>query len=96
MPQAPSALVVLEVFLAGCIIGFSALMLATSLASYSRLRHARFAYVSAAFFLLLLEGILAMAGALIDSLKGTFSVPDSILGIELLILIFLYLAVAKR
>lgn len=87
---------ILEVFLAGCIIGFSALMSVTSLVSYRRLRHLRFAYVSAAFLLFLLQGMLAMAGILFDSLKDSLGVPSSILAIELLILVFLYLAVAKR
>ena len=86
---------VLEYFLAGCIIGFSALLFATSLVSYSRIRHTRFAFVAGAFLLFLVQGILVMVGLLVESLNA-FNVPNEFLVIDLLILLFLYLAVAKR
>ena len=87
---------VLEFFLAGCVIGLSSLLFATSLVSYSRLRHTRFVYVALAFLLFLVQGILIMAGLLVESLKGSFSVSNELLAVDLLILLFLYLAVAKR
>ena len=86
---------ILEVFLAGCVVGFSLLLFVTSLLSYARLRHLRFAYVSVAFLLYLVKGILAL-GAAIEFLAGTFSVPYEMLLLDLLILLLLYLAVAKR
>lgn len=87
---------ILEIFLAGCIIGLSVLMLVTSLLSYSRLRHPRFAYVGAAFLLFLVQGILFMAGLLVSQLGEMFPVSGAVLLIDLLILLFLYFAVAKR
>ena len=83
---------ILEIFLAGCIVGFSFLLLATSLASYSRLRHARFAYISIAFLMFLVMGILALFG----EVSGSPTVSVEILALDLLILLFMYLAVAKR
>jgi hypothetical protein len=84
--------VILEIFLAGCIVGFSVLLFVTSLISYSRLRHARFAYVAVAFLMFLVKGILSLAG----ELSGSPTVSLEMLVIDLLILLFLYLAVAKR
>lgn len=87
-----SATVVLEIFLAGCVVGFSLLLLVTSFASYARLRHARFAYVAVAFLAFLVKGIIALAGELTE--RPVVSLE--ILALDLLILLFLYLAVAKR
>lgn len=87
---------ILEIFLAGCIIGFSLLMLVTSLMSYSRLRHLRFAYVAVAFLLFLIKGVVALLGALPEDMKTGVTIPAEILALDLLILLFLYLAVAKR
>ncbi len=87
---------ILEIFLAGCIIGFSLLMLVTSLMSYSRLRHLRFAYVAVAFLLFLIKGLVALLGALPEDMKIGVTIPAEILALDLLILLFLYLAVAKR
>jgi len=94
--RSDSALVILEIFLAGCIIGFSLLMLVTSLMSYSRLRHLRFAYVAVAFLLFLIKGVVALLGALPEDMKTGVTIPAEILALDLLILLFLYLAVAKR
>ena len=83
---------ILEIFLAGCIVGFSLLLFVTSLASYSRLRHARFAYVSIAFLMFLVMGVLALIG----ELRGSPVMSVEILALDLLILLFMYLAVSKR
>ena len=57
-----------------------------------RLRHARFAYVLIAFLMFLVVGILALVG----ELRGNAVVSVEILVLDLLILLFMYLAVAKR
>lgn len=83
---------ILEIFLAGCIVGFSLLLFVTSLASYFRLRHARFAYVATAFLMFLVMGVVALIG----ELRGSSFASWEILALDLLILLFMYLAVAKR
>ncbi len=87
---------ILEIFLAGCIIGFSLLLFVTSLLSYSRLRHLRFAYIAVAFLLFLIKGVTALLGATVDGLRATLAIPYHVLILDLLILLLLYLAVAKR
>ena len=87
---------ILEVFLAGCIVGFSLLLLTTSFLSYMRMRHLRFAYVAVAFLLFLIKGILALLGTVIESLRPSLAVSYETLVLDLLILLLLYLAVAKR
>jgi len=89
-------ILVLEFFLAGCIIGFSFLLFVTSLLSYMRLRHLRFAYIAVAFLLFLIKGMMALLGATIEGLQAALTVPYQILILDLLILLLLYLAVAKR
>jgi len=88
--------VILEIFLAGCIVGFSILLMITSLLSYSRLHHVRFIFLAGAFLLFLIQGILILIGLLIEDLKGNFTVSSEFLFFSFLILIFLYLAVAKK
>ena len=87
---------ILEFFLAGCVVGFSLLLFITSLLSYTRLRHLRFAYISVAFLLFLIKGILSLTGVAVEELKSTLAVPYQLLFLDLLILLLLYLAVAKR
>ena len=81
----------MEALLTGCLVGFSLILLFISLAAYRRTGSARFALVGAAFFIFFLKGVLLFAGMA----WGGFSEGIELLALDILVLLFLYFAIAK-
>lgn len=87
---------IIETFLVGLIFGFSFLMLITSLISYSRVRNLRLLFVSLAFLFFFIEGVILLLAVVIPDLWRNYGISWEYLLLHFLILIMLYLAVAKK
>ncbi len=84
----------LSTFLAGSLIGFSLILLLVSIASYRRTKNSRLLLVSVGFFIFLLKGILLIIGLVF--VPGLTESIELLLLLDLVILLFLYFAIAKR
>lgn len=85
-----------ETFLVGCLIGFSLLLMLTSFISYARIKSKRLLFVAIAFLLFFVQGLLLIAAILIQDFWIRFKPTVEFLLLDLGILFFMYLAVAKK
>ncbi len=82
----------LDAFVRVAFVGFAAILAAVSLKSYARHRERRFLLLSAAFGLFLVEGLWLVAEM---ALSWTSSVGTEWVGLNLAVLVSLYLALLR-
>jgi hypothetical protein len=86
----------LEVFLAGLLLGLSAIMLVAAGVAYRRVGGQRLLFITLAFLVFTIKGAVLLAASFLGGLQASLGVPPAILVFDLAILVMLYLAVAKR
>ena len=84
-----------QIIIYSCITVFSLGMFLVSLLSYKKYRNQKLLFISTAFFLFLMKGILLSLPLFIDGIKGMY--PDAYREVfDLAILILLFAATLKR
>lgn len=86
----------LEIFLRVCLMGFSLLLLITSIISYVKVKNTKLLFVSLAFLGFFIKGLLLTLAVLIGSFKEPFGASMAILVLDFAILIMIYIAVVKK
>ncbi|MEW6069117.1 MAG: hypothetical protein AB1485_00720 [Candidatus Thermoplasmatota archaeon] len=82
----------LEIFLRICIAAFALLLLSVALLSYTRTKNIRLLAISVGFLIFSVKGLIL----LYDLIKPTFSYNILFLCFDILVLLALYFAVAKK
>ncbi|MEW5936840.1 MAG: hypothetical protein AB1665_03355 [Candidatus Thermoplasmatota archaeon] len=85
-----------EVFLRVALMGFSLLLFVTCTISYIRVRHQRLLLISIAFALFFVKGMLLTLAILIAQIDLLFGAGTYVILLDFLILITIYLGIAKR
>jgi hypothetical protein len=85
----------LSTILVGCLIGLSLILLLVSLISYRRTGSLRLLLVGCAFLVFMVKGVLLLAFLLLQSLSESAELLV-IVAMDLIIILFLYLAIAKK
>ncbi|MDD5502940.1 MAG: hypothetical protein PHH26_05695 [Candidatus Thermoplasmatota archaeon] len=83
----------LEVFLKICVLGISGIMLVPSILSYLRLKSVKLLFVSIAFVLFFIKGVLMVLGLFLTGLG--YAEPMALLLLDIGVLFALYAAAAK-
>ncbi|MCK5548499.1 MAG: hypothetical protein KAI64_05765 [Thermoplasmata archaeon] len=86
----------LAAFLTGCLIGFSLILLIVSVVSYRRMKSARLLLVSAAFLIFFLKGLFLFAALVVLQSVAESAELAVMLVLDMIVLLFLYFAIAKR
>ena len=85
----------LEIFLSALLVGFSVILVVTSLLSYLRVRNPRLLLITTSFILFLGESGLLLVGWLALTPLFSYQAPVWLLFLNLAILASLYLAATK-
>lgn len=75
--------------------GFSGMLFAISLISYSRVRNNRLLFISAAFAVFFAKGLVLTLAIAVESLDWTFSASVPVIALDFLILVSIYFGIAK-
>jgi hypothetical protein len=86
----------LVTFLIGCLLGFSLILLSISLVSFRRTKNSKLLLVSIAFLIFLVKAILLITWLVLTSSLAESNELMVMLVLDLVILLFLYFAIAKR
>jgi hypothetical protein len=85
----------LSTILIGCLIGLSLILLLVSLISYKRTGSSRLLLVGSAFLVFMVKGILLLAFLLMQSMSESSELLVLVV-MDLIIILFLYFAIAKK
>jgi hypothetical protein len=84
-----------EVFLRVALAGFSGMLFAISLISYARVRNSRLLFISAAFAVFFVKGLVLTLAITVKSLDSAFAASVPVIALDFVILVFIYLGIAK-
>ena len=85
-----------EVFLRVALMGFSLLLFITSVVSYVRVRNNRLLFISMAFAVFFVKGLVLSIAIFADSVNTVFSASEQLILLDFVILALIYLGIVKR
>ena len=85
-----------EVFLRVALMGFSLLLFITSVVSYVRVRNNRLLFISLAFAVFFVKGLVLSLAIFVDSVNSAFTASVQLIVLDFVILALIYLGIVKR
>ena len=86
----------LELFLSVALTGFSLILFVISAITYRRVQRTKLLFVSLAFALFLVKGLMLTLGLFIDSIGDIFQSSVLVIMLDFGIMVFLYFSVVKK
>jgi len=86
----------LELFLSVALTGFSLILFVISAITYRRVQRTKLLFVSLAFALFLVKGLMLTLGLFIDSIGDVFRSSVLVIMLDFGIMVFLYFSVVKK
>ena len=86
----------LELFLSVALTGFSLILFVISAITYRRVQRTKLLFVSLAFALFFVKGLMLTLGLFIDSIGDVFQSSVLVIMLDFGIMLFLYFSVVKK
>ena len=86
----------LELFLSVALTGFSLILFVISAITYRRVQRTKLLFVSLAFALFFVKGLLLTLGLFVDSIGDVFQSSVLVIMLDFGIMVFLYFSVVKK
>ncbi len=86
----------IEVFLRVALMGFSLLLFITSVVSYVRVKNNRLLFISLAFAVFFVKGLVLSVAIFNESVDKVFTASEELIALDFVILALIYLGIVKR
>ena len=86
----------LEIFLRVALMGFSLILFVISAITYKRARRTKLLFVSLAFCLFFVKGLMLTLGLFVESVESLFQTSVLVTMLDFGIMVFLYFSVVKK